>query len=562
MSQITYVIGHRNPDADSICSAIAYAEFKQQRGEESYVAARCGNSNARIDAILHRFNHPLPLFLGDVSPRVRDIMVRDVVKIHLGQTCARALELIDHHDIRLLPVVSEEGKISGHISVFDLGDYFIPKVREPRSMRRVETCLSAIVEALQARSLVLNNEHAVEELYVKIGAMDIRSFGKFSESENIPPEHTIIVVGDRWDIHQKSIQTGVRLLVITGNLEIDPEAVELARQKGVSVIVSPYDSATTAWIIRSASIIDRMVRKDLVTFSPEERLSEVRRKVAASASALAYMVVDDAGRLLGLFTKTNILRPVDTRLVLVDHNEMSQAVPGAPEVTISEIIDHHRLGALHTQQPILFINEPVGSTCTIVADLFRRDNLRPDPAIAGIMMSGIISDTLNLQSPTSTPKDQSILTWLADIAGVEPNALADLIFSSGSIILAQSPAEVIRSDFKVYEEEKFRFSVSQVEELGYTNFWNHAPSLAQALEQLVRSEGLYFSALLVTDINSQNSILLIKGSAEFIDRISYQPIEKGTIYDLPGIVSRKKQLLPFITSILASIRVGAPAGEA
>jgi manganese-dependent inorganic pyrophosphatase len=262
------------------------------------------------------------------------------------------------------------------------------------------------------------------------------------------------------------------------------------------------------------------------------------------------MVLCDEGKLLGILTKTDILKPVKTRLVLVDHNEMSQAVSGADQVTISEVIDHHRLGTLNTQQPILFINEPVGSTCTIVADLFRREGIQPSPEIAGIMMSGIISDTLHLNSPTSTEKDATLLAWLASIAGVDSRSLADEIFSSGSVILANPPEKVIRSDFKIYEEESARFAVSQVEELGFGNFWQHAKAIATALQELRDEEKLLFACLLVTDINTQNSLLLVKGEPEFIARINYPHVEKDEIFDMPGVVSRKKQLIPYIGSVL------------
>jgi manganese-dependent inorganic pyrophosphatase len=241
---------------------------------------------------------------------------------------------------------------------------------------------------------------------------------------------------------------------------------------------------------------------------------------------------------------------VQTRLVLVDHNEVTQAVPGAEEVTIAEIIDHHRLGALNTSQPILFINEPVGSTCTIVADLFRREGVLPSPEIAGIMMAGLISDTLHLNGPTTTGKDALMLAWLAEIAGVNSKQLADEIFNSGSVILAMPPEKVVRSDFKIYEEEGVRFAVSQVEELGFGNFWQHAKPIAQALQSLREDERLAFAALLVTDINTQNSLLLVKGDSEFIRRINYPHIEQDEIFDLQGIVSRKKQLIPYLSSLL------------
>ena len=545
----TYIVGHKNPDADAICSAIAYAAYKAQRGDQGYVAARCGNSNARIDTILARFHQPLPLYLSDVSPRVRDLMAAEVVSVTENATCAEALELIDRHDIRLLPVISPRRGIVGTVSLAALGSIFIPRAREPRLMRQVKTSLTNITRALQARPLHLVGERKVEELFVRLGTMDIKSFWSISEREKIPASQSLIIVGDRRDVQKRSIELGIRALIITSNLEVDPEIIELAKAKGVSLISSPFDSATTAWVVRTASTMERVIDRQFATISADARLTEARKKFSGG-SPHALLVTDDEGTLQGILTKSDMLKPVQTRLVLVDHNELTQAVPGAEEVTITEIIDHHRLGALNTQQPILFINEPVGSTSTIVADLFRREGLTPSPEIAGIMMAGLISDTLMLNSPTTTPKDGSILAWLAPIAGVDPQKLADEIFSSGSVILANPPAKVVRSDFKIYEEEGVRFAVSQVEELGFSNFWQHAKPIANALQDLRADERLAFACLLVTDINTQNSLMLVKADEGLIRRISYAHVEQDEIFDLPGIVSRKKQLIPYLGSLL------------
>jgi manganese-dependent inorganic pyrophosphatase len=548
-ASVTYVVGHRNPDADAICSAIAYAAFKHAKGEIGFVAARCGNSNARIDTILGRFRHPLPLYLSDVSPRVRDLMSVNPTAVSNQATCAEALELIDRQDLRILPVVDAEGRAIGTLSLAHLGGAFIPRASEPRLMRQVDTSLAHISRALKAQALHLPDSQRAERLYVRIGAMDIRSFWKVSERENIPAAQSLIIVGDRRDIQLRAIDLGVRALVVTSSLPVDADIVSLTRERGIGLIVSPYDSATTAWVIRTASTIDRITERAFISLHPDARIADVRRQISTHPSP-AFLVVDDAGALQGVLAKSDLIKPVPTRLVLVDHNEVTQAVTGADEVVIAEIIDHHRLGSLHTPQPILFINEPVGSTCTIVADLFRREGLSPSPQIAGLMMAGLVSDTLHLNSPTSTPKDAEILAWLAPIAGEEPRLLADAIFSSGSIILASAPDKVVRSDYKIYEEGGMRFAVSQVEELSFNNFWQHAKPLGQALQDLRTAEGLAFAALLVTDINTQNSLLLVKGGADLIRRISYAHVEKDEIFDLPGIVSRKKQLIPYLTSLL------------
>jgi manganese-dependent inorganic pyrophosphatase len=552
-SNCTYVIGHRNPDADSICSAIAYAAFKEARGEKGHVAARCGNSNTRIDTILNRFRHPLPVYLSDVWPRVRDMMESNVVTVPENATCAEALELIDRHDIGLLPVVDVDRKVVGTISLPHLGGIFIPRVSKPKLMRQVHGTLANIARALKATVIHAVDDARPEELYVRLGTMDFKSFWKISEREGIPASQSLIIVGDRRDIQLRAIELGLRGIIVTSSLPIDDEVVAQARKKGVSVISSPYDSATTAWVVRTASSIERVIERNFASVSRDARISDVRRKISTLA-APALMVLDENGLISGVLSKSDILKPIQTRLILVDHNEISQAVSGAEEVQIAEIIDHHRLGPINTQAPILFINEPVGSTCTIVGDLFRSSGLLPSPETAGIMMSGLISDTLHLNSPTTTPKDADVLAWLAGIAREEPRALAEAIFSSGSVIQAHTPSEIVQADHKVYDEEGVRFSVSQVEELGFANFWGRSKEIALALGDMRKRERLSFAALLITDINTQNSLLMVKGDGELIERITYSQVEKDEIFDLPGIVSRKKQLIPYLTSLLREIR--------
>lgn len=552
MSKKTFIIGHRNPDADAICSAIGYAAFKAIQEGEEFIPARCGNSNARIDTILNRFGVKLPTFLGDVTPRVRDIMVENVIKVNPDSICMEALDKIDRHDVRVLPVVDDEDFLKGSLSIFDLGEHFIPKPREKRAMRRVYTSGTNIVNALQAEVIHLSNPDRIEELFVRIGAMDIRSFGRFSQNDEEMARSSIIIVGDRYDIQQKSIQAGVRMLVISGGLPVEEDVVELARERDVSIIVSPHDSATTSWIIRSAGRVEEMVNTKTLNFGPDEKLVSVRRKLAKSDAA-ACMVIDDEGKLLGVFTKTDLLKPIQTNLILVDHNELSQAVPGAEQVNIIEIVDHHRLGNPATQQPISFINLPVGSTSTIVADLFKRDGVEPAKPIAGVLMGGIISDTLNLKGPTTTLKDHETLSWLEGITGVKATELAEQIFNAGSIIKSESPENVIRADWKIYEEGNFRFSVSQVEELGFNNLWSCCEALHEALENVREKENLLFSALLVTDINTQNSLLLISGEDMIIDSITYPHRAADDIFELNGIVSRKKQLIPYLTTLVRQL---------
>jgi manganese-dependent inorganic pyrophosphatase len=550
-----YILGHKNPDADAVCSALAYEAYKHTIGETEYTAARCGNSNPRIDAILNRFNVPLPRFIGDVTPRIKNIMNTQVRSVTRDSTCAEALELIDQYDVRALPVVDQNGRLEGLISIFQLGEFFIPKPREPREMRRVHTSINAIIRSLNAKVLHESNSDQLEELYVRVGAMDIRSFGHNHKEDGTDASSSVIVVGDRWDIQERCLQLGVRLLVITGGLEVDEEMIARAKEQDISLIVSPYDSASTSWMIRTATHIDNLIETEVKCFTSEDRIDSVKRRIA-NANDTLYMVTNEDKELVGVFSKSDIIRPSGTRLALVDHNELGQAVNGAEQVQITEILDHHRLGNIPTDQPILFLNRPVGSTCSIVADLFRAKSLTPTPGIAGVMMAGIISDTLFLNSPTTTPLEGELLEWLAPIAGISAQDLADLIFTSGSVIMNHSPEGVVCSDCKIYSDGDVRYSVSQIEELGFNNFWKNEDALNDALESYQQKEDLLFSFLLVTDINTQNSLLVVAGNDELKSQINY-PQQHGhkNIYEMPGIVSRKKQLIPYTATLLKTMGV-------
>jgi manganese-dependent inorganic pyrophosphatase len=257
---------------------------------------------------------------------------------------------------------------------------------------------------------------------------------------------------------------------------------------------------------------------------------------------------------VGILSKTNFLKTVDRKLILVDHNELTQAVQGASEVEIIEIIDHHRLGALTTQQPILFRNEPVGSTSTIVADCFFRQDVELPPAIAGLLLAGLVSDTLNLTSPTTTARDREILVRLEKIAGVNAREFTEKLFASGSVLTLKPAWQAITIDCKEYVENGDSFSVAQIEEIGFDQFWKRKEELQVALEEYARNRKYLFSTLLVTDVVLQNSLMLVAGSKAFIEQIDYPPTAPG-VFELRDVVSRKKQLLPYLTHCLHKMKV-------
>ena len=552
MSEI-FVIGHRNPDTDAICSAIGYAEFKRRTDMPEAVAARCGDTNDRINFVLETFGVPSPRFIADVSPKVRDVMQTQVLSVTPDATAAEALGLMDEHDIRVLLVLDADRHCRGLLSLFKLSKFLFPAANRLVDSRRVLSSLNNLAKTLGGKLLAGHEADREEELVLMIGAMKIESFAQ--RLQTLQPEKMAVVVGDRSNIQELAIHVGVRVLIVTGDFTVEPHILEAARKNGVSVITSPHDTSTTASLCRSAVAIRHMLNEKFLSFREDAPLSAVKAEAAASGFA-AFPVTDEEGRTVGVLSKTDFIKPVERKLILVDHNELSQAVQGADEVEIIEIIDHHRLGALTTQQPILFRNEPVGSTCTIVADCFFRHGVELTKPIAGLLLAGLVSDTLNLTSPTTTARDREILGKLEEIAGVNAREFTEKLFASGSLLTLKSAPQAITTDAKEYRENSYTFSIAQIEEVGFDQFWKRKDELLVALEDCRRGRNYIFSALMVTDVTSQQSLMLVAGEKKFIDHIDYFEPQPG-VFELRDVVSRKKQLLPYLTHCLQRMKVGS-----
>ena len=551
MSEV-FVIGHRNPDTDAICSAIGYAEFKRRTGMPEAVAARCGDTNERIDFVLKTFGVPSPRFVADVSPKVRDVMQAEVLSVTPDATAAAALGLMDEHDIRVLPVLDADRRCCGLLSLFKLSKFLFPAANRLVDSRRVLSSLENLARTLGGQLLLGHDTRREEELILMISAMAIETFSQ--RLEHYPLEKLAVVTGDRTNVQEVAIRNGVRVLIVTGDLPVDPKIIESARQNQVSIITSPHDTLTTASLCRSAVAIRHMINEEFLSFREDSPLSAVRAEAAASGYA-AFPVTNEEGRTVGILSKADFLKLVDRKLILVDHNELSQAVSGADEVEIVEIIDHHRLGTLTTQQPILFRNEPVGSTSTIVADCFFRQNVELPKPIAGLLLAGLVSDTLNLTSPTTTPRDREILPRLEKIAGVNAREFTDKLFASGSLLTLKPAPQAITTDAKEYRENGHTFSVAQIEEIGFDQFWKRKDELLAALEDYRRGRNYIFSALMVTDVVGQESLMLVAGQKKFVDRIDHPEPQPG-VFKLRDVVSRKKQLLPYLTHCLQRMKVG------
>jgi manganese-dependent inorganic pyrophosphatase len=557
MSEIL-VIGHRNPDTDAICSAIGYAEFKRLTGMEEAVAARCGDTNDRIDFVLETFGVPAPKFVADVSPKVSDVMQRRILSVRPDATAAEALRMMDEKNLRILPVMDDAQRCHGLLSLFKLSKFLFPAVNRAQNSREVLSSLLNLAQTLNGQLVLGFDSERDAELILMIGAMRLESF--VARLEKFPPKKLCVVVGDRSDIQNAAIREGVRVLVVTGGGPVDPETLQAALEKNVSVISSPHDTATTASLCRASVSVRHVLNEEFISFREHAPLAVVRG-TATSTGYQIFPVLDAEGLTVGILSKTDFLKTVSRKLILVDHNELSQAVQGADEVEIIEIIDHHRIGTLTTMQPILFRNEPVGSTSTIVADCFFRQDVKMPRETAGLLLAGVVSDTLNLTSPTTTPRDAEILKKLEHLAQVNAREFTEKLFASGSLLTLKPAPQAITTDCKEYREDGVTFSVAQIEEVGFDQFWKRKTELLEALETYRQKRSYVFSSLLITDVTTQNSLLLVVGAEAVTDRIDYPKLEPG-VYELRDVVSRKKQLLPYLTHCLRESAVQNNSGVA
>ena len=542
------VFGHRNPDTDAICSALAYADLLRRTSRPDAVAACCGPPNERTEFVLRRAGLPTPKLVMDVRPQVEDACRREIVTASFGEAFHEAYERMRKSDLRAIPVVDVDRRVVGVLSILTMMELFFTDAADSTKARAVTTSLQKICDVLGGTFRNRVDPGRADELLVMVGAMSAEGFTE--RMRRYPRERLVVVCGDRPSIQLPAIDAGVRAIVITGGFPLASEVVEIANAKGVSVISSPFDTVNTTLRIKSSQFIDPVVDRDVVTLQGKWSVAEARSLVERSAQPV-FPVVGDDSRLVGLAFKSDIINPPKPQLVLVDHNELAQAVPGAEEAEIVEVLDHHRLGGgLKSTQPIRFVNEPVGSTCTLVARQFRAAGLAPTPAIALCMASGIISDTLHLRSPTTTDVDRDVLGWLAGLCEVALDAYAREFFAVGSALRSKAPADVIREDCKEFSEQGVRFSISQIEETGFDLFWERKDELRAALEAFAERQRLDFSALLVTDVVSNGSLLLLSKESEAFEDINYPRLDRS-LYALENIVSRKKQLLPLISRLLS-----------
>lgn len=545
----TFVVGHRNPDSDSICSAIAYAELRRQQGLTGVSAARAGTINYQTQFVLDHLGVDVPQLLADVHPRIKDVVTEKVISIHQSAPISQAIELYHQHRIRMLPVIDDDGQAKGLLLLKQLTKLFLVPA-EPEKLRRIRASISSIQSCLGATSQHLSNPDDLVEFDLHVGARREASFSRWVEG--VVPEKIILITGDRPGIQRLAVAAGVRLLIISGGASVDEELLAAARKNNVSILVSHFDTANCAWLTRMATPVGLLAETDFLVARPNDLIADLRLKLTYGKQSGA-IVCSATGQVTGIVTKSHLLKKSPVRLILVDHNELAQAVPGADKVEILEVIDHHRLGNFHTDLPIRFINQPLGSTCSLVSTLYQQAGIDPERKIAGLLLAGLLSDTVILKSPTTTDIDRQLVPWLEKLSGLDHQDFGSQLFAAGSPMASGAPArKLIFTDFKEYRVGDYLLGLGQVEVVNFHSFYQRQDELMAELHKIRSEKGYELAALLVTDIVLENSLLLTAGPSELPFVIGY-PQETENIYRLKGVLSRKKQLVPHLLKVFKGL---------
>jgi manganese-dependent inorganic pyrophosphatase len=552
-----YVIGHRNPDTDAICSAIGNAALLRATGEPHAIAARCGEVPARTAWVLEKAGIETPPLVADVRTTAGMICRRDIVQVSATDTFLVAYRRMLASGVRCVPVVGDDGAVEGMLRYLDLLELLVPGDGSGLQARSMNASLGKIATTLQAESVGAEMPpcDVEEELILLVGASSQstvdRRLKQAARDGNVG--RFFVICGDRPVVQHYAIENGARALLVTGGNGVEASLRELARKRGVIILMCSQDTASCSTLIRCSRTVRHVMETKFSTVPANEPVSRLRKGLASLEQDL-FPVLGHHGELIGVLSKSDLVDPPRTRLALVDHNEFAQAVTGVDECEIVEVIDHHRLaGDLVSREPIRFLNEPVGSTSTLVARKFRHRYLEPDRGTALCLCAGIIADTLCLTSPTTAELDHEMLGWLSGIAGIDPAAFKAEFFAVGSLLATGTADAILNADRKEFDDDGMKVTIAQVEELGLQGFAPRREELERSLQALAAENGYELAVLVVTDIAEHHSVVLAAGNPRYVANLPYARIDDG-LYDAPGVVSRKKQIFPAVCEALRRAR--------
>ena len=537
------VIGHRNPDTDSICSAIAYAELKNKTSDLVCEARRAGKMNQETEFVLKKFGVKPPRMCTDVNPKIRDVDYREMPGIPGSTSLRRAWEIMRDQQIDTLPITSAENELEGIITVKDIATANMD-VFDTGVLAKSATTYKNILETLGGTMVVGDENSVCTTGHIKIGTATPEML------ENNVEKGDIVILTNRYESQLCAIEKEASLLIICNGAKVGHTIQRIAEEMGVAIMTAPCDTYAAGKLIsQCAPISYYMTREEIMKFTLVTPVADVMR-VMAKVRHRYFPILDEDGKYCGMVSRRNIIALRKRRIILVDHNEATQAVEGFDQAEILEIIDHHRIGSLETSGPVYFRNQPVGCTATIITQMYDEKGVEIPQKTAGLLLAAILSDTLVFRSPTCTSVDEAAAKRLAGIAGVEIEEFATEMFEAGEKLDGKTPEEVFLQDFKVFMCGDIRFGVAQGSYMTRKNLLAAEQLLKPYLEEARNKQNVEDLYMLLTDVPKEESVVICTGryAAEVLtDGFEIQPAADGS-WTLPGVVSRKKQFIPTMMS--------------
>lgn len=535
-----FVIGHKNPDTDSICSAIAYAALKNKTDDGVFVPKRAGEVNNETKYVLDFFDVETPEFIGHVGTQVKDVEIKPTPSLDEGISLKNAWNKMRDLRESTMPIVND-GVLEGIISVKDIATANMD-IYETRILAISHTKYTNVLDAIDGTMIVGDSEEEITKGKILIGAANPDLL------ENYVEDGDMLLTGNRFENQLCGIEMNAGCIVVCTGAPISKTIQKLAKENNCKIISTPHDTLMVARLISQSAPVRYFMKKDhLITFSREDFISDIRDTLAKIRHR-DFPVLDRDGKYCGMLSRRSLLNMDNKKIILVDHNEKGQAVDGIDEAEVLEIIDHHRLGSMETALPVFFRNQPVGCTGTIIYELYQENNVEVDKKIAGLLCSAIISDTLMFRSPTCTPKDKKAAEELAKIAGIEIQEHAEKMFRAGSSLADKTPEEIFYQDFKKFSGNDKNFGAGQISSMDKTELEQLRPKIAAYMEGAVKEGEMLF--FLLTNILTESSDLVFagEGAKELVETAFGEPQENWV--HVPGLVSRKKQFVPSVLHVL------------
>lgn len=545
MKDIIYVTGHKNPDSDSICAAFSYAEFKNKMGSPNAIPVRLGNVSQETQYILDHFGVEAPQLLKTVRLKVEDLQFDKISPISPDLSLKMAWKIMKDKNIKTLPVADANDNLLGVLAVSNLTSCYMD-IWDNTILSKSNTSLENIIDTLSAKECYISQTTTSFPGKIVVTAMQPESMKGYIEAGDIA------IVGDRHEAQEALLDLGISLMIVTGSHTPDTEIIKKAEEKNISVILTPHDSFTTSrLIVQSIPVGYVMVRDNLITFSTDDLVDDIK-PIMAESRFRSYPVTDLNGKVVGTISRYHLISNYKKKVIQVDHNERGQSVDGLEDAEVLEIIDHHRVADIQTSGPIFFRNEPLGSTSTIVGKSFFENGIRPSKQAAGLLCGAIISDTLLFRSPTCTKQDVNMCKKLAEIAGINIEEFAREMFKAGTSLKGKTVVEIFNQDFKPFQISDVKIGIAQVNTMDIEGFMPLKDEMLKYMETKAKESGFDVVMLLLTDILNEGSQILVVGDRPDVIEKAFKVELKDNTTFLPGVLSRKKQVVPPITTAITS----------